>query len=317
MSSVSVPVIRARKKKTFWRLLVSQWEWILMSVPLLIYKFIFAYVPLSGWIIAFQDYKLGVKGIFNQAWVGLKHFKFLFTSARFARDVRNTLAMSFMGLISGFVCAIILALLINEVKKLRFKKIVQNISYLPHFLSWIIVAGLVSMALSTEGGIINDVLMFLKIIDRPILFLANPDYFWWIVTLSNLWKEVGWSTIIYLVAMTAIDPTLYEAAIIDGANRYQKMWHITLPGIKPTIAILLIMSTGYLLEAGFEIQYFLGNGLVVEKSETIDIFVLRYGMQMNNYSLSTVASILKTIVSIFLVTVSNTVAGKLGEEKLI
>jgi putative aldouronate transport system permease protein len=173
------------------------------------------------------------------------------------------------------------------------------------------------MALSTEGGIINEVLVALGFIEKPILFLANKNYFWWIVMFSNLWKEVGWSTIIYLAAMTAIDPTLYEAAIIDGANRYQKMWHITLPGIKPTIAILLIMSTGYLLEAGFEIQYFLGNGLVVEMSETIDIFVLRYGMQQGNYSLSTVASILKTIVSIILVTASNTVAGKLGEEKLI
>jgi putative aldouronate transport system permease protein len=317
MPAISASVITPKKKRTFWQLLLSQWEWVLMSVPLLIYKFIFSYIPLSGWLMAFQDYKLGIKSIFDQSWVGLKHFKFLFSSARFARDVRNTLAMSFMGLISGYVCAILLALLINEVKNLPFKKIVQNISYLPHFLSWIIVAGLVSMALSTESGIVNEVLLFLGVIDRPILFLANPNYFWWIVMFSNLWKEVGWSTIIYLAAMTAIDPTLYEAAVIDGANRYQKMWHITLPGIKPTIAILLIMSTGYLLEAGFEIQYFLGNGLVVEKSETIDIFVLRYGMQMNNYSLSTVASILKTIVSIILVTISNTIAGKLGEEKLV
>jgi putative aldouronate transport system permease protein len=306
-----------KKPKTFRQKLFSQWELVLMSVPLLIYKFVFSYVPLSGWVMAFQNYKLGIKSMFNQEWVGLKHFKYLFESARFLRDVRNTLAMSFLNLITGYVCAIVLALLINEVKNLPFKKLVQNISYLPHFLSWIIVAGLVSMALSTEGGIINEVLVVLGIIDRPVLFLANKNYFWWIVMFSNLWKEVGWSTIIYLAAMTAIDPTLYEAAIIDGANRYQKMWHITLPGIKPTIAILLIMSTGYLLEAGFEIQYFLGNGLVVEMSETIDIFVLRYGMQQGNYSLSTVASILKTVVSIILVTASNTVAGKLGEEKLI
>jgi putative aldouronate transport system permease protein len=309
--------IRINTQKTFQKKLLSQWELVLMSVPLLIYKFVFSYVPLSGWLMAFQNYKLGIKSMFDQEWVGLKHFIYLFQSARFLRDVRNTLAMSFLNLITGYVCAIVLALLINEVRNLPFKKLVQNISYLPHFLSWIIVAGLVSMALSTEGGIINEVLLVLGVIDRPILFLANKNYFWWIVMFSNLWKEVGWSTIIYLAAMTAIDPTLYEAAIIDGANRYQKMWHITLPGIKPTIAILLIMSTGYLLEAGFEIQYFLGNGLVVEMSETIDIFVLRYGMQQGNYSLSTVASILKTIVSIILVTASNTVAGKLGEEKLI
>ncbi|MDR3334164.1 MAG: ABC transporter permease subunit [Treponema sp.] len=306
-----------RKPKTFWQKLLSQWELVLMSVPLLFYKFIFSYLPLTGWTMAFQNYKLGVRGIFNQEWVGFKHFQFLFSSARFLRDVRNTLAMSFMNLISGYICAVVLALLINEVRHLPFKKAVQNISYLPHFLSWIIVAGMVSMALSTENGIINEVLIALSFIDKPILFLANKDYFWQIVMFSNLWKEVGWSTIIYLAAMTAIDPSLYEAAVIDGANRYHRMWHITLPGIKPTIAILLIMSTGYLLEAGFEIQYFLGNGLVVEMSETIDIFVLRYGMQQGNYSLSTVASILKTVVSVILVTVSNTVAGKLGEEKLI
>jgi putative aldouronate transport system permease protein len=312
-----ITTLGIRKQKTFGQKLFSQWELVLMSVPLLIYKFVFSYVPLSGWLMAFQNYKLGIKSMFAQEWVGLKHFKYLFESARFLRDVRNTLAMSFLNLITGYVCAIVLALLINEVRNLPFKKLVQNISYLPHFLSWIIVAGLVSMALSTEGGIINEVLVALGLIEKPVLFLANKDYFWWIVMFSNLWKEVGWSTIIYLAAMTAIDPTLYEAAIIDGANRYQKMWHITMPGIKPTIAILLIMSTGYLLEAGFEIQYFLGNGLVVEMSETIDIFVLRYGMQQGNYSLSTVASILKTIVSIILVTASNTVAGKLGEEKLI
>ncbi|GHV16300.1 sugar ABC transporter permease [Spirochaetia bacterium] len=309
--------VMIKKPKTFFQKVFLQWEWVLMSIPLLIYKFVFSYVPLSGWIMAFQDYKLGLKGVFNHPWVGFKHFTFLFRNARFLRDVRNTLAMSMMNLVSGFVCAIVLALLINEVKNLPFKKVVQNISYLPHFLSWIIVAGLVSNALSTNNGILNEVLMFLGVVDKPVLFLGNPENFWWIVMFSNLWKEVGWSTIIYLAAITAIDPTLYEAAVIDGANRYQKMWHITIPGIKATIAILLIMSTGYLLEAGFEIQYFLGNGLVVEKSETIDIFVLRYGMQMNNYSLSTVASILKTIVSIILVTISNTVAGKLGEEKLI
>jgi putative aldouronate transport system permease protein len=314
--SGAVP-LTINKPKTFWQKLFSQWELVLMSVPLLIYKFIFSYVPLAGWTMAFQDYKLGVKGMFNQSWVGLKHFKFLIESERFWRDVRNTLGMSFMNLISGYVCAIVLALLINEVKNLPFKKVVQNISYLPHFLSWIIVAGLVSQALSTENGIINEMLVLFGFIDKPILFLANKNMFWWIVMFSNLWKEVGWSTIIYLAAMTAIDPTLYEAAVIDGASRYQKMWHITLPGIKPTIAILLIMSTGYLLEAGFEIQYFLGNGLVVEMSETIDIFVLRYGMQQGNYSLSTVAGIMKTIVSIILVTASNTVAGKLGEERLV
>jgi putative aldouronate transport system permease protein len=190
---------------------------------------------------------------------------------------------------------------------------------MPHFLSWIIVAGLVSTALSvpTSGGIINTVLMGLHIIDTPILFLANPNYFWGIVAGSHLWKELGWNTIIYMAAITAIDPSLYEAADMDGANRYQKMWNITLPCIKSTIVILLIMSIGNILEAGFEIQYFLGNGLIVEKSETIDIFVLRYGIQMGNFSLATVAGMVKTVVSILLITAANFISGRLGEEKLI
>ena len=226
--------------------------------------------------MAFQNYKPAVRSIWEQEWVGFDNFVKLFTGIngeRFLRDVRNTLGQSFLTLLLGYIGSISLALLMNEVKNNKFKRIVQNITYMPHFLSWIIVAGLVStmLAVPTSGGIINDVLIRLGLIKEPIMFLSYPKYFWWIVAFSHLWKEMGWNTIIYLAAMTAIDPTLYEASVIDRANRYQKMWHITLPGIKPTIIVLLIMNVGHLLEAGFEIQYFLGNGLVVERSEIIDI----------------------------------------------
>ncbi len=311
-----------KKRKNIWRTIFSQREWILMSVPLLLYKILFSYVPVTGWTMAFQNFKPAIRNTFEQQWVGLDNFVKLFTGIngeRFIRAIRNTMAQSLLTLLLSFVCTILLALLLNEVKNIGFKRLVQNITYMPHFLSWIIVAGLVStsLAVPSSGGIINQVLMTLGLIKEPILFLSNPDYFWGVVAGSHLWKELGWNTIIYLAAITAIDPALYEAAEMDGANRYRKMWNITLPGIKSTIVILLIMSIGYMLEAGFEIQYFLGNGLVVEKSETIDIFVLRYGIQMGNYSLATVAGIFKTIVSILLISGANFIAGRLGEEKLI
>jgi putative aldouronate transport system permease protein len=304
-------------KKNFLAIIVAQKELLLMSVPLLLYKVLFSYGPIPGLLMAFQDFQPRL-GVFGSPWAGFKHFNFLFSNARFLRDIRNTLAMSILSLISGYICAIVLALLLNEVKNRPFKRVVQNISYLPHFLSMIIVSGLVSQVLSTENGILNEILLFFNLIDRPVLYLGNPNYFWGIVVFTGLWKEIGWNTIIYLAAMTSIDATQYEAADIDGANRYQKMWHITLPAIKPTVVILLIMSIGSVLSsAGFELQYFLGNGLVMEKSETIDIFVLRYGIQMNNYSLATAAGLFKTAVSIVLITASNYIAGKLGEERLI
>ncbi len=316
------PLALPSKRRNIWGTIISQRELIIMSVPLLLYKILFSYVPITGWTMAFQNFKPAIRSTWDQQWVGFDNFVKLFTGIngeRFIRDIRNTLAQSFLTLVVSYIGAILLALMLNEVKNIGFKRIIQNITYMPHFLSWIIVAGLVStaLALPSSGGILNIVLMNLHIIDEPIQFLSKPDYFWGVVAGSHLWKELGWNTIIYLAAMTAIDPALYEAADIDGANRYRKMWNITLPSIKPTIVILLIMSIGYILEAGFEIQYFLGNGVVVEKAETIDIFVLRYGIQLGNYSLATVAGMFKTVVSIILISCANWIAGKLGEEKLI
>lgn len=212
--------------------------------------------------------------------------------------------MSIINLVLGFVTAIILALLLNEIKKVFWKRTVQTISYLPHFLSWIIVTGIVATSLASDG-IVNDLLIKLHLIDEPILWLSEGKYFWGVVGASHVWKEVGWNTIIYLAAMASIDPALYEAADMDGASRYRKMLHVTLPGIKPTIVILLIMSIGHILEAGFEVQYLLGNGLVVDWAETIDIFVLKYGIAQGNYSLATAGGIFKTVVSVIMLLIAN------------
>lgn len=310
------------KRKITWDRVWAQRALLAMAVPLLLYQILFKYVPVYGWAIAFQRYKPGRGSIWDQQWVGLQNFHNLFTGVngeRFRQVVVNTMGQSVLTLVVGTFGAIVLALLLNEVKNLPFKRILQNITYMPHFLSWVIVASLASVALSlpSSGGFINQGLMNLHLIDQPILFLTQPNYFWEIVAGTNLWKELGWNTILYLAAITAIDPGLYEAAEVDGAGRYRKMFSITLPSIRPTIVVLLIINSGWILSTNFELPYFLGNGLVSEKSETIDVFVLRYGYQLGNYSLAVVAGIFKTIVAVILVGSANLAAKRLNQETLV
>ena len=288
----------------------------LMIVPCMIYTFIFSYYPLSGWIMAFQNYK-PAKGYAGSTFVGLDQFMFLFEDVEFWRSVRNTLMMSVMNLAFSFVFAIVFALLLNEIKSLGLKRIAQTVSYLPHFLSWIIVCSLVSNILSTNDGMLNNILMGLGLIDKPVLWLGEQKYFWWVTTFSNIWKETGWNSIIYIAAISGIDQSLYEAAELDGAGRFQKMWHVTLPGIKSTIVVLLIMNLGWVLNASFEVPYILGSGLLQDVSQTIDIFVLKYGMSIGNYSQATAAGIFKSVISLLLVFGTNAIANKLGENSLM
>lgn len=302
-------------RKNFGKRLWKQRELILLSIPFVIYILVFNYAPLAGWIIAFQNYRPGFS-FFEQEWVGLANFRLLFADPAFLRVIRNTLAMGIINLSLGFFFSIGFAVLLNEVRSRHVKKVVQTVSYLPHFLSWIIVTGIILDVLSPETGIINQLLMSFNLIDRPINFLSDPKYFWWIVGFSNVWKSTGWGSIIYLSAMAAINDELYEAAEMDGANRLRKIWHITLPGIKPTIFILLLINIGGVLNAGFEVQYLLGNGLVQEVSQTIDIFVLKYGISLNNYSFATAAGIFNSFVSIILITSGNKLAKLADEESL-
>lgn len=316
-----VPVESPRIEKSqtrwsiFWGKIRKQKTLVFMSVPFLIWLFIFKYVPIWGWTIAFQDYK-PAKAFTDQKWVGLKHFRFLFEDEHFILVLRNTLAMSFINLVLGFCTAIILAVLLNELRKVMFKRVVQTISYLPHFISWVVAASIISTALSADGGIVNELLMWFGFIDEPILWLGKGNYFWGILGASEVWKNVGWNTIIYLAAMTSIDPSQYEAAEIDGAGRLKRILYITLPGIKPVIVVLMIMNIGNLLESGFEPQYLLGNGMNVDYSENLDIFVLKYGIQMGNFSLSIAAGMFKTVVSFILLFSANHIAKRLGEDRL-
>lgn len=303
-------------KKSIWRRLWQDRGLVVMSVPLLIYIIIFRYIPIWGWIMAFQRYRPGTS-FFNQEWVGLQNFQMLFTDARFYQVMRNTLAMSFINLILGFVTAITLALMLNEVRNLRFKKSVQTISYIPHFISWVIAANIIRGILTPDSGMLNTILMQLRIIDAPIFWLGRTQYFWGIIGISNVWKSVGWNSIIYLAAMSGIDPQLYESADIDGANRFQRIFHITLPSIRPTIVILLIMSIGHIMNAGFEQQWFLGNSMVIDYSEVFDIYVLRYGIQLRRYSFGTAAGIFKSVVSVAMLLFANVIAKRFDQERIM
>jgi len=309
-----MPNTAIRNPPGFWKSLSTQRQLLWMSLPIVLYVILFTYVPLAGWTMAFQDFK-PAKG-FASLWVGLKWFKYLFSDELFVMVMRNTLAMSFINLIFGFAVAIGLALTLNEVKARKLKRLTQTISYLPHFLSWVVVAGLVSTILASDG-VFNIILGWLGVAKEPKVWLGEPKAFWWIVGLTNVWKEVGWNTIIYLAAMSAIDPALYEAAEIDGCGRLSRIRHITLPGIKSTIIVLIIMNLGWIMESGFEIQYLLRNGMNADYSQSIDIYVVNYGMRQGNYSLATAGGMFKSVVNIVLLMSANWFAGKLGEEKLV
>ncbi|PUU94972.1 sugar ABC transporter permease [Halanaerobium sp.] len=300
---------------TFWQKLWKQKALVLMSLPFIIYVIIFKYIPLWGWLMAFQNYWPG-NSFFEQTWVGLENFRLLLSDPVFFDVLRNTLAMSIIKLLSGMFFSILLALVLNEVRFAKFKKITQTISYLPHFISWVVGANLVMNALSTNG-IVNDLLLNLGIVDSPIMFMGIPKLFWWIVGASHVWKTVGFGAILYLASIVSISPSLYEAAVIDGASRLQRIRYITLPALKPVIIILLIINVGRLMNMGFQQIYLLSNGRVIEYSRIFRIFELDFGLKMMRYSFATAAGIFRSLVSIVLVFSANQIAKMMGEERLL
>ena len=307
--------LELNKPKSIWKRLWDQRYLLLMSVPMLLYVLLFNYAPLTGWLAAFQKFqpKLGTWG---SKWIGLDNFKWLFGREDFLLSIRNTLAMSVINLILGTLSSVVLAILLNEVRNRSFKRTVQTVTYLPHFLSMVIVVGMAQNIFSSNGPV-NAVLQNLGLVKEPVFWLGEGKYFWGLVGVINVWKEVGWNSIIYISAMTSIDPTLYEAASIDGAGRFRRIMHVTLPGIKSTFVVLLIMNIGHLMEAGFEIQYLLGNAQVIDFSQTIDVFVLKYGISNNEYGRAIAAGMFKSVVAIILLFGANFLAKKLDEETLI
>lgn len=314
-SSASLPIGNNPRQKSIWTTISQQKYLIAMCLPFVIWVIIFAYVPLWGWTMAFQDYKPGIP-FSQQKWVGLKYFIELFQDPYFYLVLRNTIVMSLLGLAFGFTLPIVLAILLNEIKNDLFKRTVQTVSYLPHFVSWVVVASLVTEMLSGSGTV-NNVLIALGIIDKPIQFMAQPKYFWWIVTGSDVWKEIGWNSIIFLAAISSINPELYEAATVDGAGRFTKIWHITLPGIMPTVMVILVMSIGNLINIGFEKQMLLRNPLVKEYADVIDLYILDFGINGARYALGTAAGMFKSVISVILLFMANTFSKKVADVRVI
>jgi putative aldouronate transport system permease protein len=320
-----------RKKLGFFQQLGKQWQLVVMSVPMLLYVLFFNYYPLWGWINAFKDISPSNPQKINTlipylrtgqaAFCGLDNFKLLFTDNNipsFSQSIVNTLAMSLINLVFGTLAAILLAILLNEVRQKTFKRTVQTVTYLPHFLSMIIVVGMAQILfLDSDNGTINQLLMSLGVIEKRVDWLGDRRYFWWLVGLINIWKEVGWGTIIYISAMTGIDPCLYEAASIDGAGRMQRIIHVTLPGIRSTFVILLIMNIGHILDTGFEIQYLLQTPGTMEVASTVDLYVMQHGTQNQDLGLATAAGIFKSVIAIFLLTGANFISKRLGEDSLM
>ena len=304
-----------KKRKPLWKTLWDQKYLMLMSVPMLLYVLLFNYYPMWGWRYAFQNLDLNTMRR-GAKWIGFENFAWLFGREDFLMSIRNTLAMSLINLVFGTLSSILLAVLLNEVRTRAFKRTVQTVTYLPHFLSMVIVVGM-AQNMFISNGIINTTLVNLGIVDQPVFFLGEGKYFWALVGIINVWKEVGWNSIIYISTMTSIDPTLYEAASIDGAGRFKRILHVTLPGIKSTFVVLLIMNIGHLMEAGFELQYLLGNPQVYDYSRTIDVFVMEYGISNGKFGRAIAAGMFKSIVAIVLLFGANFIARKLDEDTLI
>jgi putative aldouronate transport system permease protein len=283
-----------------------------MLIPLA-YFIIFKYFPMYGVVIAFKDFKLG-RGIFGSDWVGLYHFKNLFQSANFYRILRNTLLLNLYALVFGFPVPIIIAIFLNEIRQLTFKRITQGVLYLPHFISWVVLAGIFIQMLSPSTGIINIVLKALGI--TPIYFMADP--FWWtaMFVVSGIWQGAGWGSIIYLAAISNIDPELYEAARIDGASKMRQVWNITLPCISSTIAIMLIMRMGSMIDVGFEHIYNLQNPAVYDVADVISTYVYRIGIQGAQFSYTTAVGLFQSVVALILVITTNRIAKAMGESGL-
>jgi len=292
----------------------------LMVLPAIILIFIFSYMPMYGIISAFQNYQLGdVMGL--SEWVGLKHFHDFFIDPRFFRVMRNTLGISILRLLLGFPIPIIFAVMLNELKGTLFKRSIQTISYLPYFVSWVFVSSIVmTNLLSYDGGLLNYILIKIGSISEPIMFMGEPKYFWLIIVLSDIWKNMGWNAIIYLAAISAIDPELYQAANIDGAGRFDKIFNITLPSIRPTVVILLIFSVAGILNAGFEqIMLFtnnLNNKILTDVSSVLDTYVLETGMRQARYSYATAIGLFRSAASVVLLLIANTISRKVSETSL-
>ena len=301
-----------KMKKTTWKKIKkSKYLYLMMLIPI-VYYVLFHYMPLYGVLISFKDYKVA-KGVWGSPWVGFKWFEKFLTDEYFWKLVRNTLLLNIYGLLWGFPIPIALALMLNEVSSSGFKRIIQSVSYLPHFISTVVVCGMVMNFLSLDG-IINRFVAFLGF--DKIQFMLMPEWFRTVFTASGIWQTCGWTSIIYLSALTAVDQEVLEAAMIDGTNRFQKIRYVTLPSIAPTISIMLIMQLGKLMSLGYEKIILLYNGSTYETADVISSYVYRRGILNNDFSYSTAVGLFNTVINLIILVLANTIARKATGESL-
>lgn len=288
--------------------------WVICGIALT-WLFIFAYIPMAGIAIAFVNFVPG-RSFADSPFVGLQFFRQFLALPDFMRILRNTLVISGLNMTIGFAAPIIFALLLTELTHKNFKKVVQTISYLPHFVSWVVVASIMTTLLGSQG-VINEVLLRFGLVDRAIPFLNSVPLFWPIMITANVWKGVGWGAIIYLGAIAGVDQELYQAGAVDGLGRWGRVWHVTLPAIKPTVILLFILGIGGILSTGFEYQLLVGTPLTRERYEVVDTFVFRYGIQLGRFSFAAAAGLMRSVLALILVITANYVSKKVAEISII
>lgn len=313
MRTITVGQAQAGKRKdsSIGKRILRFWPLYLMLLPCIIYYILICYVPMSGIVLAFKDYSFK-KGIWGSPWVGLRYFKTFFTSYDCGRLIRNTLSVGVIKTILEFPFAIILALMLNEVRNMKFKKVSQTITYLPHFLSSVIIVTMLQRILAPNTGVVNQIIGKLGG-DSGTFFLMDAKYFFKLLFSMDLWRNIGWDSIIYLAAISGVDISLYEAADMDGCSKLKKMWHITLPSIRGTIGLLFIMGVGGLLSSGFEQIYLLRTPGNMSVADTLDTFVVRVGLMGGQFGYATAIGLIQGVVGLILVIVCNKLSKKVTE----
>ncbi|MDQ0877245.1 putative aldouronate transport system permease protein [Paenibacillus sp. V4I3] len=313
---ISAPIKAAVRSNARHRLLArlikNRWLY-LMAIPGMLYFIVFKYLPMWGLLIAFQNYQPTL-GMLHSKWVGFQHFERFFFDSSFVMLFKNTLILAFYNLVFFFPLPIIMALLLNEVRKEVFKRTIQTIVYIPHFVSWVVVVGISYIFFTTEGGIVNDAFAALGL--PKVEFLISSEWFRTMIVSQVVWKETGWGTIIFLAALAGVDQQLYEAATIDGAGRFRQVWHITLPAIRSVIVILFILRLGSFLDTGFEQIFLMLNAMNRDVGEVFDTYVYNVGIQQGQFSYSTAVGLFKSLIGLMLVMGANRMAKKFGENGL-
>ncbi|UQZ87470.1 putative multiple-sugar transport system permease YteP [Paenibacillus konkukensis] len=311
VSATTIQTKAAVRKRTLWKRILASRYLYLMLLPAIVYYGLFHYYPMYGALIAFKQFSI-TKGIMGSPWAGFKHFEYLFGLDKFWQVFWNTIIISLYRLVFGFPLPLVMAILLNEARKLAFKRTVQTIVYLPHFISWVIMGGLLISLLSTDSGVVNNVIRSFG--GEPVGFLTDERYFRGTLVWSMIWKEFGWNTIIYMAALSGVNPQLYEAALMDGANRFRQIWHITLPSIRGTIVILLILRIGSLMEAGFEQIFVLYHTGVYNVADIIDTYVYRIGLTEGRFSIAAAVGLFKSAINFVLLVIANRLSRMMGEQ---